>query len=242
MNVLAIGNSFSRNALHYLHGIAEADGFDLTAVNLYIGGCTLERHRELSRTGERAYELDYNGQQTKFRVSSLEALENRQWDFISLQQQSWRSADYATFQPDLGELSAYVSEHAPGVPQVLFETWAYDKSSSLLWEQLRMTDPHEMLAAVREAYRQAAGAIGAACVIPGGEVMMALSDAGIVPHHSDCFHAGHGAGEYALALTWYRTLTKRSVLGNGFRNFEVPIDEDTVRKIQELAEATEWKA
>lgn len=37
MKVLAIGNSFSNDAMRYLHGIAKADGLDMKTVNLFIG-------------------------------------------------------------------------------------------------------------------------------------------------------------------------------------------------------------
>ena len=40
MKVLAIGNSFSNDAMRYLHGIAKADGVDMKTVNLFIGGCS----------------------------------------------------------------------------------------------------------------------------------------------------------------------------------------------------------
>ena len=44
MKVLAIGNSFSQDATHYLHKIAASDGVEMKVVNLYIGGCSLEQH------------------------------------------------------------------------------------------------------------------------------------------------------------------------------------------------------
>ena len=42
--ILAIGNSFSRNACRHVHQIAASGGVELTVVNLYIGGCSLARH------------------------------------------------------------------------------------------------------------------------------------------------------------------------------------------------------
>ncbi|MGN1128615.1 MAG: DUF4886 domain-containing protein, partial [Candidatus Flemingiibacterium sp.] len=44
LKVLSIGNSFSQDAQRWLHDIAAADGVELLAKNLYIGGCSLERH------------------------------------------------------------------------------------------------------------------------------------------------------------------------------------------------------
>ena len=89
MNVLSIGNSFSVDSHRYLHGIARADGAELTTVNLDIGGCSLERHCENMRSDERAYEMHYNGMATRFRVSLSEALTNRAWDVVTLQQASF---------------------------------------------------------------------------------------------------------------------------------------------------------
>ena len=42
--ILAIGNSFSEDATSYLEDIATCGGEDCKVVNLYIGGCSLERH------------------------------------------------------------------------------------------------------------------------------------------------------------------------------------------------------
>ena len=44
MKVLSIGNSFSTDATAYLHRAAVSAGVDLDTYNLYIGGCSLERH------------------------------------------------------------------------------------------------------------------------------------------------------------------------------------------------------
>ena len=45
LRILAIGNSFSQDAVEQnLHEIAKADGQELIIGNMYIGGCSLERH------------------------------------------------------------------------------------------------------------------------------------------------------------------------------------------------------
>lgn len=41
--VLAIGNSFSQDAMAYLVQLAASGGVEMEAVNLYIGGCSLAR-------------------------------------------------------------------------------------------------------------------------------------------------------------------------------------------------------
>ena len=52
IKVLAIGNSFSQDALAYLHGIAEADGVKIEACNSFIAGGGLEKKRRKITNGE----------------------------------------------------------------------------------------------------------------------------------------------------------------------------------------------
>ena len=45
IKILTIGNSFSEDAVEqHLHDIAKADGVKVIIGNMYIGGCSLERH------------------------------------------------------------------------------------------------------------------------------------------------------------------------------------------------------
>ena len=54
IKILAIGNSFSQDATRYLHQFASAAGIDTKVVNLYIGGCPLERHWKNIENDEKA--------------------------------------------------------------------------------------------------------------------------------------------------------------------------------------------
>ena len=126
MNILAIGNSFSQDALRYLHNIAKSDNYDLTVVNLYIGGCPLSQHYKNMLEDNKTYLMEFNGQETLFYVSIKEALLSRDWDYISLQQVSNQSIDYETYQPYLIELSAYIKKYAPKAKQIIHQTWSYE--------------------------------------------------------------------------------------------------------------------
>ena len=45
VKILAVGNSFSTDAAEsYVDDLAIADGLQLIIANMYIGGCSLERH------------------------------------------------------------------------------------------------------------------------------------------------------------------------------------------------------
>ena len=91
MDILSIGNSFSQDAQRYLHQIAGADGMVLNCCNLYIGGCSLSTHHRNMLSQDKAYALEMNGVSTGFKVSLDEALLNRDWDIITVQQVSQES-------------------------------------------------------------------------------------------------------------------------------------------------------
>lgn len=51
VRILAIGNSFSQDAVEqYLHELAEAEGISTIIGNMFIGGCSLERHVKMPVT------------------------------------------------------------------------------------------------------------------------------------------------------------------------------------------------
>ena len=56
VRILAIGNSFSQDAVEqYLHELAEAEGISTIIGNMFIGGCSLERHVKTARENAPAY-------------------------------------------------------------------------------------------------------------------------------------------------------------------------------------------
>jgi hypothetical protein len=235
MKILAIGNSFSQDATRYLYGIARADGQPMKVVNLYIGGCPLERHYRNMLSNEPAYSMELNGVSSGFMVSLDEALYSDRFDVITLQQLSQEAPYYKTYQPYLDALVAHVRRAQPAAKLYMHQTWAYEAGSYRLCEELKFSQPEEMLSLVRAAYNTAAAAIGADGVIPAGETMLNLSHLGIKKPHRDSFHASLGVGRYALALTWYGKLTGREFSENRFRDFDVPVSEDEVAIAKEAA-------
>lgn len=232
MDILSIGNSFSQDAQRYLHRIAAADGVNLSTFNLYIGGCPLSKHFRNMRSEQRAYMLEMNGTATKFFVSLKEALLNRDWDVISIQQVSQQSVDYNSYQPYLDELIAYVRKMVPKAKIAVHQTWAYEQGSKRLHETLGYEHYKDMLKDIKAAYQKAAERIGADYLIPSGEVLDALLEQGVERVHRDGFHASLGLGRYAIGLTWYRILTGNDVAENRFAEFdeEIPAEQIALAK------------
>lgn len=236
MKILAIGNSFSQDATRYLHDIARADGVRLEVANLYIGGCPLERHHRNLLSGERAYELQYNGHPTGFKVSLQEALLNCAWDVVTLQQASHYSFRSDTYMPYARVLADEIRRCVPKARLIVHQTWAYEDGSERL-AGMGYSRAADMLADAKAAYAQCAAEIGAYGTIPSGELLGSLLLHGIPKVHRDTFHASLGVGRYALGLLWYRVLTGNSVERNAFRDFDEPIPESELAIVKSCVES-----
>ena len=117
LRILAIGNSFSQDATHYLAGLAAADGTVMRVYNLYIGGCSLERHWTNIENDAADYPLEIDGASTERYVSVREALALEDWDVIVTQQASHDSGLPETYHPYLENMLAWLRERAPKAPQ-----------------------------------------------------------------------------------------------------------------------------
>ena len=229
MNILAIGNSFSQDATRYLHDIARKRGEKLEVANLYMGGCSLERHFRNMLSGEKAYELGYNGHNTGFMVSLKDALLNRPWDVITIQQASHFSFDQDSYIPSAETLVEYVRSCAPKAKVFMHETWAYEDGSDRLHNVAGFEKAADMLEAIKKAYHRFAEELDMDGFIPSGELLGCLIENGIPKVHRDTFHASFGLGRYALGLMWYHVLTGNSVSDDTF------CDLDEFASAEELA-------
>lgn len=239
MRVLAIGNSFSQDATRYLHNIARADGVKLDVANLYIGGCPLDKHYRNMLSGRDVYDLQYNGHATGFPVSMEDALLNRAWDVVTLQQASYNSCKKNTFDPYITELADYVRQCQPQAKVVIHQTWAYEDGSQKLLEVAKYDTAANMFRDIKEAYDIAAKTIEADGIIPAGQLFMDLLGKGIPSVQRDTFHASYGLGRYALGLLWYRMLTGADVTENTFRDLDEETPEEQIALAKKCVNAFE---
>ncbi|MDE5889654.1 MAG: DUF4886 domain-containing protein, partial [Bacteroidales bacterium] len=104
IRILAIGNSFSQDAVEqYLYELFQADGQKVIIGNMYIGGCTLERHCGNVNEDKAAYEYRkvVDGSKTnRTGVKLSEALEDEEWDYVSIQQASGVTGMIETITPN----------------------------------------------------------------------------------------------------------------------------------------------
>ncbi|MBQ7386980.1 MAG: DUF4886 domain-containing protein [Clostridia bacterium] len=237
MNVLSIGNSFSQDATHYLHQIARADGINLKSINLFIGGCSFERHYRNMLTGERAYSLECNGHATGFSVSLSEALASNEWDVVTVQQVSHLSFISETYFPYATSLVEYVHRFAPKAKVYMHRTWAYEDGGAKLAGLGRFESSREMHDMIVSENTAAAKDLALDGIIPAGNIFASFNDAGVTGLYRDGFHASLGLGRYALGLVWYRALTGMSVKNNSFCDLDIPTEPTLIEKAKEYADS-----
>mgnify|MGYP003292100854 CR=1 FL=1 len=222
LRILAIGNSFSVNAVEQnLHEIAAADGKCAIIGNMYIGGCSLERHYNNSLTANRDYsyrKIDASGHKTVTDGVTLEeALADDNWDVVTFQQASHFSGLPDTYEPYLTGLIEFVQERVPAATKFYWhQTWAYAQTTGHEAFPNYDSDQGKM-------YEEIVSAAAKACrdhdltIIPCGTAIQNVRGTFIGDNVNvpDGYHLNE-VGCYAAACTWYQTLFGKSVVGNGF--------------------------
>jgi hypothetical protein len=188
-------------------------------------------------SGEKVYDLEYNGELTGFKVSMEEALLNRPWDVITLQQCSPTCYEADTYHPYITRLADYIRELQPKTKLVIHQTWSYEENSQRLITHAKGQTADQMLAGLKQAYAEAAETIKADGIIPAGEMLAALHAKGFAPIHRDTFHLGRGIPRYAVGLLWYRVLTGNSVLENTFCDLDEAAEAKDIALAKETVEA-----
>jgi hypothetical protein len=170
IKVLAVGNSFSVNALKYCGDLVEASGNRLIAKNAVIGGCDFERHMRHADAFE-ANPNDPAGRPYSGGGLSLkDMLTQEKWDYVTIQQASPKSFRPETFHPHADRLIAYIKKYAPQAEIVIHQTWAYRDDHSFWNEAGLNTDT--MYQKLCAAYDDLAEATGFR-MIPCGDAMEA---------------------------------------------------------------------
>ncbi len=212
MKILAIGNSFSRDATAYLHQVLEDCGVESHVVHLCIGGCPLERHWRNIENDRVEYEYHVNGQIMERRVSIRQVLEEDDWDVIVTQQVSHDSGWAESYEPFLTLIADYLHKLAPRARLCLHQTWAYETDSDHMHFMRYSRDQALMHRKLTACYRDAAQRHGMQ-LIPCGDVIQALRQEapfrygeGGMSLCRDGYHMHLIYGRYAVACTWARTL------------------------------------
>ena len=242
IRVLAIGNSFSADAIEqYLYELAVEGGDSLVIGNAYRGGQGLESHWKVVEAGKAEFEYHkvVGGRRENLpRRTLLECLDDEPWDYITFQQVSQDSGDYASYEPWLTRLLDYVKAHVRNrrVKYAFHRTWAYAQDSRHGGFKKYGNSQLRMYRSIVEASRRACRAHRELrMLIPSGTAIQngratALGDS----FTRDGYHL-NDLGRYTAACVWLEKLTRQNPVGKRFR--PASLNEAAARTAQQAAHA-----
>ena len=212
LKILAIGNSFSSDATEYFWDIAKNGGVETIIVgNLYIGGCTLATHwaNINSSAGAYTYYKNTSGKWTSRASTSVQyALQEEEWDIVTVQQASGSSGIENTYSP-LAKILDFLATNEPNADIYWHMTWAYQQNSTHSSfpnygsDQMKM---YEMiLKALNSKVKTQDSIVG---IIPSGTAVQNLRSSYIGDTITrDGYHMSYDYGRYTVALTWFAYIT-----------------------------------
>ena len=223
VRILAIGNSFSLDALeNHFYELATAAGKKVIVGNMYIGGCSLERHlknADKNLADYKYYKRGLDGVNVETKGVTLEtALADEQWDYISFQQKSGISGKYETWEASLPQLLEYVKARVPeDVVFMIHQTWAYDTSSQHRDFPKYDRDQMKMYAAITDAVKKVTKLTGIRLVIPVGTAIQNARTTSLEKVMTrDGYHLNKTYGRYVAACTWFEKILKENPVGNSY--------------------------
>ncbi len=235
MKILAIGNSFSEDATCYLQRISQGE---LYVRNLYIGGCSLEKHIECLIGDLKEYDFQKDGKALR-KISIREALSYKDWDYITVQQVSGLSGIEDSYEPYLGQLISHIKKSNPFAKIILHKTWAYEHEST--HQDFGRYDNnqkimYEKIGEVIEHYAKKYSLP----IVPAGDAIQKLRTEveefdylrGGRSLCRDGYHLSFDYGRYAAALIWYRFFTGHPITEVTYA------PRGTKRKIIEIIKST----
>lgn len=238
IKILAIGNSFSEDALETnLYDLAKASGKTVIIGNLYIGGASLATHRNNAERTVPIYsyrKVSESGEKTtRANISLNLAVLDEKWDYISFQQASPSSGQLETVQADLPAVYNYVKTMAsnPDVKYVYHQTWAYAQSSTYAPFENYDKDQLTMYNAIMNVSQKVKEIVPVDIIVPAGTAIQnaRTSALGDIFNVADGYHLNN-LGKYIAASTWFEAIFGQSVVGNtykgGFSDFEVLVAQN----------------
>ena len=223
VKILAIGNSFSVDALEqHFYDLAKAEGKTVVVGNLFIGGCSLQRHLDNAINDKPAYSYRKICSDGQFVITNevklSTALTDELWDYISFQQQSGRSGLYDTWEESLPELIKYVKLRvSDDAVMMIHQTWAYDPTSNQGGFKNYNNDQMVMYNSIMSAVKKISRKTGIKVVVPCGSAIQNARTTMLKDSITrDGYHLHKTFGRYVAACTWFEKIFKQSVVGNTY--------------------------
>lgn len=236
IRILCIGNSFSWDAVEQeFVPLCAEEGVEVEVHDLYYGGCSLQQHVQFYYRDTAAYShrVCSNSEWTngewriiKDTISLKQALQDGEYDYISLQQASHWSGMKVSYEPWLIALVEIVREYQPNARLCWMQTWAYSRDATHPYYPLYHNDQQEMW----DSIVQCTNYVQQRCrtyhedilIIPCGTAIQNARQTKLGDTLCrDGYHLNYIYGRYTAAAVWYEMITGRDVRRNRYKNAQM---------------------
>lgn len=211
LKILAFGNSFSQDSVEYLWDICKQSGIEEVIIgNLYKSGCTLDEHWSFISGTKASYRYFKNTNGTWNETPSTTAqtaIADENWDVITIQQGSSQSTNTSKF-GNLSKIISFIKDNSDA--RIFWNmTWAY-------YNDTNATMYNGIVNAVKSKILTNNDIMA---VIPTGTTIQNMRSSYIDKDNTEKdnitrdtnSHLSYDYGRYAAALTWYATITRKSI-------------------------------
>lgn len=234
IRILSVGNSFSADTMEHLPDIALSLGIDdFKFANLYIGGCSVNRHYHNIVHGLADYVYftsTGNGWDRKEQVSIAEALQE-EWNIVSIQHGTGDGSRYTSPESyeNLPLLIERIRQQAGGAKIAFNMAWVAEPEST----------HHEITSygGDQALMYQNLTSLTGSLILPAVDI---VSPAGTAVQNAraylpqkltrDDFHLSYGLGRYIAALTFLKTLCGIDISGVTWCPDGVTVQEREIAK------------
>jgi len=227
LSIIAIGNSFSVDALQYVYQIAKNLGISKIVLgNLYIGGCTLNTHYSNAKNNTAAYTYYTNTSGSWSSTASYKmstALSSRSWDYVSMQQASGSSGTASTYNSDLTNLVSYVKGKCPNSKLIWHMTWAYQSGSTKLANSSYSSQSNMYSSIISAVKSKIASNSNFSMIIPNGTTIQNARTSLMKDNLTrDGYHLNKNVGRYMAGLTFVHKITGLDIAKCTYKPSNVP--------------------
>ena len=220
LKVLAIGNSFSVDAMEYLYKIADDYGIENIILGImYIPGASLSKHVD-SISGELDDYVYYKNTDDAWEYANshaklIDGLADENWDVITIQQVSGLSGIETSYNSDIDYILSYVDYYKTNdYAKIMWHmTWAYQTGSThpdfVRYSNDQLTMYNAIINAVQSKILTRDDIED---VIPSGTAIQNLRTSFIGDTLTrDGYHLSYDLGRYTAGLTWFLKITHFSI-------------------------------
>ena len=234
LKVLAIGNSFSTDAMEYLYQVAKACGVKTVVLgNLYYSGCSLDTHYSYAFTNSASYTYYKNTtgswKNTK-NYKFADAVTDEDWDYITIQQTS-KTCGIASSYGKLSSLCNIIRSKNETAELVWHMTWAYQQDSTHSSFPKYDNDQIKMYNMIIDCVENSVLSTPYfSRVIPTGTAIQNARTSFYGDHLTrDGYHLDKNIGRYIAALTYFAALTNVSIENISYNPSKQNITDDMVQ-------------